>query len=263
MSQALRSFRAGAGSTPAPRIGCAGWSLGSAHPSQFPAAGTHLQRYAAVFNAVEINSSFYRPHRTDTYRRWSDSVPEDFRFSAKLPRSITHEHRLIAATALLDRFLAEVSALGSKLGALLIQLPPSLAYAERHAAAFLHALRERYAGGLCLEPRHATWFSAAATALLCEYRIGRVGADPALSPAAAVPGAAAALCYTRLHGSPRMYWSDYAPEQLQAIARRVRGEHERGADSWCIFDNTAAGHALGNALELRGLLQPAAAPTRC
>ncbi|MCQ4163269.1 DUF72 domain-containing protein [Tahibacter harae] len=241
------------------RIGCAGWSLGSAHKAHFPAEGTQLERYAAVFNAVEINSSFYRPHRPETYRRWSASVPGDFRFAAKLPRSITHEHRLAGTTALLDKFLAEVGALGASLGVLLIQLPPSLAYAEDRAGAFLRTLRERHAGGLCLEPRHASWFSAAAESLLDEYRVARVGADPALNAAAAVPGGGAGPRYTRLHGSPRMYWSDYGPEQLQAVARRLRAEQAAGADSWCIFDNTAAGHALGNALELRRLLRTAAA----
>ena len=76
------------------QVGCAGWSVPRATWPEFPDAGTHLQRYAARFNAVEINSSFYRPHQTATYARWAASVPDPFRFSVKLPKTITHQQRL-------------------------------------------------------------------------------------------------------------------------------------------------------------------------
>ena len=77
---------------------------------------------------MEINSSFYRPHRTATYERWAASVPEDFRFAVKVPKAITHERRLKDASDLLDRFLSEAGGLGPKLGPLLVQLPPSLSF---------------------------------------------------------------------------------------------------------------------------------------
>ena len=76
------------------RTGTAAWSIPKEHAAPFPVAGSHLERYGAVLNAVEINSSFYRPHRTTTYERWAASVPEDFRFAVKVPKAITHEHRL-------------------------------------------------------------------------------------------------------------------------------------------------------------------------
>lgn len=79
-------------------------------------AGSHLERYGAVLNAVEINTSFYRPHRTATYTRWAASVPEDFRFAVKVPKTITHERRLKDVGELLDRFLSEAGGLGPKLG---------------------------------------------------------------------------------------------------------------------------------------------------
>src|SRR5690349_12428290 len=68
------------------RVGCAGWSLPKEHADRFPAEGSHLERYAACFPAVEINSSFYKPHRPTTYARWAASVPPDFRFSVKVPK---------------------------------------------------------------------------------------------------------------------------------------------------------------------------------
>jgi uncharacterized protein YecE (DUF72 family) len=231
-------------------IGCAGWSITRADKPRFADQGSHLERYASVFPAVEINSSFYRPHQRTTYQRWAASVPEHFRFAAKLPRTITHDHRLIGALPLLDTFLGEVGALGKKLGALLVQLPPSLAFDARSVAAFFRAFRARYDKGLCVEPRHASWFEARADAMLRRYRIARVAADPALNAAAALPGGDPSLCYTRLHGSPRMYYSDYDHAYLRAIAQRLASEHADGAATWCIFDNTAAGHAVPNALEL-------------
>ncbi|HYW08000.1 MAG TPA: DUF72 domain-containing protein, partial [Longimicrobium sp.] len=107
-------------------IGCAGWSLPRVEQERFPAEGTHLERYAGRFPAVEINSSFYRPHRPATYARWGESVPPSFRFSVKVPKAITHTLRLRAAAEPLAAFLAEAGALEEKLGCLLVQLPPSL-----------------------------------------------------------------------------------------------------------------------------------------
>ena len=121
-------------------IGTAGWSIGTRYAGHFPPAGTHLQRYGARLDAVEINSSIYRPHRRETYERWAASVPAGFRFSVKLPKAITHERRLAGFEAPLDRFMAEVGGLGDKLGVLLVQMPPSLRFEERTAAAFFQRL---------------------------------------------------------------------------------------------------------------------------
>src|SRR4051794_4940689 len=123
------------------RIGCAGWSIPKEYGDRFPAEGTHLERYAARFPAVEINSSFYKPHRPTTYARWAESVPEDFRFSVKVPKLATHERRLADVGDVLDRFLAEAPGLGDRLGPLLVQLPPSLSFTAEAAERFFAALR--------------------------------------------------------------------------------------------------------------------------
>src|SRR3982074_3407925 len=99
---------------PQTHLGVAGWSIRREHADKFSQTGTHLQRYASVFNAVEINSCFYRPHRFTTYERWAASVPDDFRFAVKLPRVITHELKLAGAVPALERFLEETSGLGAK-----------------------------------------------------------------------------------------------------------------------------------------------------
>src|SRR5665213_494195 len=109
-------------------IGTAGWSIPTKYAAAFPNTGSHLDRYGTRLKAVEINSSFYRPHQRTTYERWAASVPADFRFSVKLPRSITPNQRLTDCDDLLARFVEESAGLGAKLGVILVQLPPSLAY---------------------------------------------------------------------------------------------------------------------------------------
>lgn len=231
-------------------IGTAGWSLPKEHQGAFPAVGTHLERYAGRLPAVEINSSFYRPHRPSTYERWAASVPAAFRFAVKVPRAITHERRLADAGEPLDAFLAQAGALGDRLGCLLVQLPPSLAFDDAVARAFFAALRARHRGAVALEPRHATWFAPGVEALLVEHDVARVGADPARVPEAAETGGAGEVAYVRLHGSPRIYYSDYDSAYLEALADRLRALARTAHDVWCIFDNTALGAAWGNALAL-------------
>lgn len=238
-------------------VGCAGWSLPRAHWPQFPAAGSHLQRYAGRFNTVEINSSFYRPHQHTTYARWATSVPADFRFSAKLPQTITHEQRLQNCNALLDEFLAQVTGLSGKLGALLVQLPPSLAFDEPTATSFFQALRRRHTGAVALEPRHASWFTPEVDNALTSLQVARVLADPVRHVAGTAPGGWPGLVYLRLHGSPRMYYSAYDRATLQALTTRLQQAVKEGAEVWCIFDNTAEGAAVGDALELNRLLAAA------
>jgi uncharacterized protein YecE (DUF72 family) len=119
---------------------------------------------------VEINSSFYRPHAFTVYARWAASTLPAFLFSVKAPRAITHENGLRRARRPLERFLGEVAGLGSKLGALLVQLPPSLAFDPRVARRFFELLRERHTGAVVCEPRHPSWFEPTATRLLVRFR---------------------------------------------------------------------------------------------
>jgi uncharacterized protein YecE (DUF72 family) len=231
-------------------VGCAGWNLPSADKPEFPAQGTHLARYAARFPAVEINSSFYRPHRTSTYAKWAASVPAGFRFSVKVPKAITHTHRLAGSSQLLKTFLGEAGELGDKLGYLLVQLPPRLDFQPEIAKRFFSTLRNLYQGSVVLEARHATWFTEVAGQLLRENRIGGVAADPAPAAAAAEPSGWSSAVYYRLHGSPHVYYSAYGDDYLSALAARLAGHAKTGAEVWCIFDNTAAGAAIPNAFAL-------------
>jgi uncharacterized protein YecE (DUF72 family) len=243
------------------RIGCAGWSLPKEYSDRFPAEGTHLARYAARFPAVEINSSFYRPHRPATYTRWAASVPADFRFSVKVPKVATHERRLVDVNDVLDSFLAEATRLGDRLGPLLVQLPPSLSFSVDIAERFFAALRARFDGDVALEPRHASWFEPAADRLVTQYHVAWVAADPAVVPAAAEPGGWDGLVYYRLHGSPKVYHSAYPDEYLGALAKALT-HAARSAAVWCVFDNTAVGAATVNALDVLGRVRADCPSTR-
>lgn len=235
-------------------IGTAGWSVPAAYAARFPAEGTHLERYAAVMNAAEINSSFYKPHQRKTYARWAASVPADFRFAVKAPKALTHEKRLKDGNDLIAAFADQVAGLGDKLGVLLVQLPPSLAFEARAAEHAFGALADRIAAPITLEPRHASWFAPGLEDWLAERRIARVAADPAPVAGAGEPGGWNGLAYYRWHGAPRIYYSDYDEAALAALRKRLRASAAGGAKAWCVFDNTAAFAALGNALAMAKLL---------
>jgi uncharacterized protein YecE (DUF72 family) len=235
-------------------LGTAGWSIRREHASRFAGEGTHLQRYATLFNSVEINSCFYRPHRFATYERWAAAVPGHFRFAVKLPKVITHESRLADVVPALERFLAEIAGLGTKLGPILVQLPPSFAFDDALASSFFTDLRTRFEGDVVFEPRHESWFTEPVDGMLIQHRIARVAADPARVPAAAEPGGYDKVVYLRLHGSPRIYYSAYTPETLEHVARVLEEKASSAISTWCIFDNTALGAATTDALTVKSRL---------
>jgi uncharacterized protein YecE (DUF72 family) len=233
------------------RIGTAAWALPREVRELFPAGATNLERYAGRLDATEVNTSFYRPHRFATWQRWAESVPADFRFAVKLPRAISHDAGLRDCEALLERFAEEIAGLGKKRGPVLVQLPPRLQFDADVAGAFFKAFHRIVGGNAACEPRHPSWFEPDADRLLHDRKVARVAADPALVPAAAEPGGWPGLAYFRLHGSPRLYWSDYEPEALAAWAERVAAS---APETWVIFDNTASGAATANALTFSELL---------
>lgn len=237
---------------PTVRVGTAGWTIPKVHSHALAEQGSHLERYSRTFSCTEINSTFYRPSRESTWLRWAASVPEDFRFAVKAPKTITHEAALkltAECSGRLDEFLEQVRLLGAKLGPLLFQLPPKQTFDATSAANFFEHLRSRHQGTLVIEPRHASWFSPEADSLLRDLRVVRAAADPARAPEASEPGGFKSLTYYRLHGSPRQYYSEYGQAYVEKLAATVQ-EKFTDAEVWVIFDNTASGAALGDALAM-------------
>jgi len=228
-------------------VGTAGWNIPRAQKERFSTAGSQLARYASRLNAAEINSSFYRPHAPATYERWAASVPASFKFAVKIPKVISHERLLTRARAPLTRFLDETSALGSKRGPLLLQLPPSFEFDARRAGRFFELFRQLHTGPIVCEPRHSTWAAEASNELLVKFEVARVAADPPRAPGFCDPAGWTRLIYYRWHGSPRPYFSCYTSGDLSRLADAIR---DGTAERWCIFDNTGSGSAAGNALDL-------------
>ena len=234
------------------RIGTAGWAIPKPVASEFPTDGSTLTRYASVLNAVEINSTFRKSHRATTYERWASGVPDSFEFSAKVPKSVTHEARLAGCDVAIDAFLKEVTQLGPRLRMLLLQLPPSFAFAPDLVADVCQTLGSDGRFTIACEPRHASWFVPAVDDWLAKRGVARVASDPARHAGAGEPGGWRGLSYYRLHGSPRMYYSSYDGEALARL--RAQFESDTADEKWCIFDNTASGAAASNAVTLARML---------
>lgn len=230
------------------RIGTAGWSIPKTALDLFPKDGSHLERYSQSLHCVEINSSFYRDHKPQTYRRWAEETPDNFMFSVKLSREFTHRSKLLITDSRLSDVIEGISCLGSKLGVILVQLPPKLEFLSERAEPFFSALREIYNGAVALEPRHTSWLSQNAITLLNEYHVSKVVADPEPCPVT-TQELRTTLRYYRLHGSPEIYKSNYTEGHLSRLAAEIRElDHQ---EVWCIFDNTTFGYATHNACALQ------------
>lgn len=232
-------------------IGTAAWNLPKFMRHLFPQEGTILQRYSQVFNGVEINSSFYREHMAKSYLRWSSEVPAHFRFSVKLNKAFMHECNLWPNARKLQGSLENIMHLEDKLDVILVQLPPSMHFETRKAERFYKIIRRNYHGHLALEPRNVSWLSQESQALMVEYGLSKVIADPERCPVGTKKILkAGGPVYFRLHGSPIIYQSSYPKTYLL----QLKEELEQCEHAWCIFDNTTFGFATQNAYDLLGTL---------
>lgn len=237
------------------KIGCAGWSLPRAYRAP---PLSYLERYAQLLNCVEVNSSFYRHHRPQTYERWATLVPDSFRFSVKVPKAVSHSQLFHADV--FERFAYEVRHLGRKLGALLFQFPANLECSSRLLKTLFEALRREFPStpAFC-EPRHASWFNADVEAILRSYMLDWAVADPAAVRTAPMIFGGRPIRYYRLHGTPRIYYSSYPMPTLRTLAQQTMHRPDE-QESWIIFDNTAAGAAFENARIFQRLLGEGSEP---
>jgi uncharacterized protein YecE (DUF72 family) len=172
-----------------------------------------------------------------------------------MPRSITHESGLRNARRELSGFYSQIEGLGPKLAVILIQLPPSLEFTARTVRTFLQRLPRLPDMHLVCEPRHISWFSKSADAVLLRAGVSRAAVDPAIIDVAALPAGDCQFAYYRWHGSPRMYYSSYRAARLTSLAATLCEAGPR--EAWCIFDNTARYAAWRNAATLQSALRRA------
>jgi uncharacterized protein YecE (DUF72 family) len=228
------------------QVGLAGWSNPPGKRTDRDAGQSHLSHYAQHYSCVEINSSFYRSHRGATYARWRDETPQKFRFSVKMPKSITHDSHLKRCAGEVERFYDDITHLQPKLAVVLMQLPPSLEFDGRSVRAFFKRAPSVPGTVVVCEPRHASWFTKAADNVLKNARVSRVAADPPRCAGAELPAGMRRFAYFRWHGSPQLYYSKYTEAQIDTFAATVRSA--QAGESWCVFDNTARYAAWDDAL---------------
>jgi uncharacterized protein YecE (DUF72 family) len=154
-------------------LGTVGYSYkdwdGSFYP-QGASPGSYLAHYSQVFNAVEIDSTFYGTPPIGRLQKWANTVPKSFKFCPKTPRQITHEARLVQVADTMRRFIDAMRVLGDNLGSILIQLPPSFSAAEFETLnQFLVTLPADIQ--FAIEFRHPSWFNYETVSLLRNYKV--------------------------------------------------------------------------------------------
>ncbi|MCG7594120.1 DUF72 domain-containing protein [Mycobacterium sp. PSTR-4-N] len=246
----------------ATHIGTSGWSynhwIGVLYERGLP-AGQRLARYAAEFDTVELNGSFYRWPPDAWFARWREQVPPGFSMAVKAPRGLTHARRLRSPEVWVERLHRGWSELAAHAGPLLVQLPPTL---ERDTAT-LERL-DHFLGGLpaaipvAVEFRHPSWHDAAAFDLLERHGAAYVVMSGSGLPC--VLRATTSFVYVRLHGPDpdALYGGSYSDDDLRWWADRVREWDDQGRDVLVYFNNDLGGHAVRNARTLKAALGLAA-----
>lgn len=237
------------------RIGTSGWSYDHWRETFYP-AGLAKQRwfdyYAARFDTVEVNATFYRRFRDETYHRWRERAPAGFRYVLKVPRLISHRKHLHDCAGEIAAFCRSAALLGETLGLLLLQLPPSMPYDPPRLRAALAAFGNP--GRVAVEFRNPRWLTDETRALLCESGAVFCCADSPDQPLG--DWLTADQGYIRLHGRQRWYDYDYPHRELEQIGQAARRMVAQGARRvYLFFNNDAAGYAPHNAQQLRTMLQ--------
>ena len=227
----------------------------STYPPAFQGK-SRLQYYAHLFNSIEINSSFYKTPQPKTVAKWGESVPDDFRFTFKLSKAVTHSKGLEYNEKELEIFMKSVAEIGNKKGCLLIQFPGSFRIDKLDRLQQLLADVEWYNQSewqLAVEFRHLSWYEQETTEILKENNAIAVWQD---KPAAPTPTdfAEGKTVYIRLHGPDGNYKGDYDDAFLQTLAKKMKAMQKNKQTVYCYFNNTMGG-ALKNLQMLNGFLE--------
>jgi uncharacterized protein YecE (DUF72 family) len=236
-------------------IGTSGWSYDHWQGVLYPLKTTSAKRliyYLQQFQTVELNSSFYRWPKPETFAGWETKLPDGFRLSAKAPRWLTHVKNLKEPELWIDRIQESWSALGNKKAILLIQLSPRFALNYDRLATFLHQMPGEIR--MAVEFRHPSWHNEAIFSLLEEHQVAYCIMNGANLPC--ILRTTASFVYVRLHGpeTQPLYHGAYSDAELLEWAAQVRAWHDAGKDVYVYFNNDIGGHAVRNALYLRSLV---------
>jgi len=236
------------------RIGCSGWQYrhwrGRFYPHDLPVE-RWLEHYAAAFDTVELNSSFYRLPEADDFASWARRVPDRFIFAVKASRYLTHLKRLRDPRDPLDRLWSRVVRLGGHLGPMLYQLPPRWHRDVDRLEAFVAALppRQRQA----IEFRDASWYGSEVFRLLAKGGVALCLHD--MPGSATRPDPVGPFVYVRFHGASGKYRGGYSAQMLSAWASRMAEWADAGSPVFGYFNNDAAAQAVRDAARLREMVE--------
>jgi uncharacterized protein YecE (DUF72 family) len=234
--------------------GCSGLDLPvprAQYPPDFQGK-SRLAYYSSLFNSIEINSIFYKLPRSSTVTNWADTVSDDFRFTFKVSKTITHVKDLDFAVKDVDDFIKTVEHIGNKKGCLLAQFPPSLKIEKLNE---LHKLLETLGEAshdtgwkIAFEFRNSSWYEREVYELLEEFNVSLVIHDIAAS-ATPLNEATGNFIYLRFHGPEPRYRGSYSNEFLQQYAGYIKRWIKEGKTVYTYFNNTV-GDAVGNLITL-------------
>ena len=231
--------------------GTSGLALPVSKP-QFPAEyrdKSRLEYYASLFNSLEVNSIFYRLPQRSTLVRWSECVPDEFLFTFKVPKMVTHARNLEFALSDVEDFFEVVSGVGPKKGCLLAQFPPSVRIDKmENVKILLESLctggDDRQGWNIALEFRHDSWYRGEVYEMATNFGAAVVIHDMADSatPADCPPGR---FVYLRFHGPRQKYGGDYDDGHLRRYAAKIKDWTDEGKHVYAYFNNTV-GAAFDN-----------------
>ncbi|RXK86448.1 DUF72 domain-containing protein [Filimonas effusa] len=232
-------------------IGTSGWSYKHWRERFYPQglpANAYLDYYAQYFGTTEINTSFYHLPKPGTVANWMKTVKAKFRFCPKISRYITHVKKLNDPEQTLPRFFDVFKPFKKKLGPVLIQLPPNLAFNEEKTTHFFSILKQYKGYHFAFEARHESWFTPEALSLLRKFKITFVIADAGKRwPSASE--LTARHVYIRFHGKTG-YDSLYSTQQINSYAKKMLLWKQEGHIIWAFFNNDGNACAIKNALQL-------------
>lgn len=233
------------------RVGCSGWNYRSWRETFYPRglpARRWLEHYAARFETVEVNATFYRLPNRDAVARWVEQTPDGFRFAVKASRYLTHVKRLTDLDVGLARFYERIEPLldAGRLAAVLWQLPESFRRDDERLAGLLRALPE---GRHAIEFRHASWFVPEVLDALRAGNVSLVVGDHPQRPFQSYE-ATADWRFVRFHYGAKGRRGNYSPAELEQWARRLHAWSAR-EEVLAYFNNDWETFAPRNALWLR------------
>ena len=235
-------------------IGTSGWNYAHWQPRfyQNTPKSQWLSFYADQFNAIEVNSTFYRLQSRKTFQHWYEQTPDAFRFAIKGNRYLTHTKRLNKPHDSIKLEQQHAQYMKEKLAVVLWQLPGNFSRHLDRLALFIDALVKWDSVRHAIEFRHSSWFTKDIAELLRRDNIAVCQSDAGDWPL--WQEVTADFVYLRLHGNPTTYVSNYSPAKLTNLASKIKTWLKRGLDVHVYFDNDTQARAPRNALSLQKLV---------